>query len=251
MASSPRGDSPSRTIPWPMREASVMRDLWWQHAPGARPLLRNTGIFQSWRACSPWRVTLTTLEEWYRGWKPLLLCQNWKGLMCSRHTIGIMHRCACIIDKSHTFPRKVVLCCGESTLFIGFNLSCKPFVWASTTSRCCAASSFDWATIHQLTIYLKTQMPRSRREARGTSIHLVNVRGNRPRPKASTRYCFSNLRNFLCSGIILMWNMCLVKLARSVPWNSKPAGNTQTNRREGSLSSKHTQWPVDFLNNPR
>ncbi len=58
-------------------------------------------------------------------------------------------RRASIHVESHTTQRKVVLCSGESTLFLAFSCNPNSFMWTSTTSRCRTANWCDWARINQ------------------------------------------------------------------------------------------------------
>ncbi len=180
-----RLEHPSKTAPQPVREVSVISILQRDEAPNTGPWDRNQGFFHITKARKHRCVTLLMRKVLPLGENPLVLSHHCRGLIynspkditldaaairpnslwnCltvsdwpslilftadSMDSIRDGDRRACIDVESHTTPRKVVLCSGESTLFLAFSRNPNSFMWARTTSQCRTANWCDWARINQ------------------------------------------------------------------------------------------------------
>ncbi len=99
-------------------------------------------------------------------------------------------RLACIDVESHATPRKVVLCSGESTLFLAFSHNPNSFMCARMSSRCRTANWCDWARINQSLMLFNMRILWRRRGTRAASTHFVKVRGDNARLNRRTRYWY-------------------------------------------------------------
>ncbi len=177
-------ECPSKIAPQPVREASVVSILRRHEAPNMGPWDSNQGFFHIIKARKHRRMTLIMRKGLPFGENPLVLSHHCRGLMYNSPK-GIMlaaaairpnslwncltvsdwsclilftadrmdsiragDRRACIDVESNAMPRKVVLCSGESTLFLAFSRNTISFMWARTTSRCQTANWCDWARVH-------------------------------------------------------------------------------------------------------
>ncbi len=173
-------DRPSRP---PMRDASVVSILRRHEAPNMGPWDRTQRLFHitktrkhrrvnliMWKGVAPRGIPLVLSPHcmclMYNSPKAITLdaaairpnslwncltVSDWPSLILftanRMDSIRAGDRRACI--KSHATPRKVVLCSGESTLFLAFSHNPYSFMWARTTSQCRTAAWCDWARINQ------------------------------------------------------------------------------------------------------
>ncbi len=175
-------EHPSRITPQPVREASVVSILQLHEAPSSGPWDRNHGFFHITKARKHRRVALIMQKGLPLGENPLVLSHHCRGLVYSSPKGITMDAAAirpnslwncltvsdwpslipftadrmdsilasdCIDIVSHTMPRKVVLCSGESTLFFAFSRNPNSFMWANMTSRYRTDNWCDWARIIQ------------------------------------------------------------------------------------------------------
>ncbi len=93
------------------------------------------------------------LTFWPYGLWNCLTVSDWPSIILfTAYRMDSIHagdRRACIEVESHAMPRNVVLCSGESTLFLAFSRSPNSFMWARTASRCRTTNWCDWARIKQ------------------------------------------------------------------------------------------------------